>query len=50
MDDTQRTKISRGEHNPLFHIVKRDEMPRAKAWMVRGIAIVLSFIFMAIIK
>lgn len=39
------------KHNstPLIHITKRDTMPWYKAWMVRGIAIVLALIVSAIV-
>lgn len=34
---------------PLFHIVKRDDMTRKRAWMVRAIAIVVALIVCALI-
>ena len=34
---------------PLFHVVKRDDITRKKAWTIRAIAIVIALIFFAII-
>lgn len=34
---------------PLFHIVKRDTLPRKKAWFVRGLAILLALIVCAVV-
>ena len=34
---------------PLFHVVKRDEMKKQQEWLVRGIAIVFALILCAVI-
>ena len=31
------------KHEPLFHVVKRDDMPNWKAWIIRLITIVIAF-------
>lgn len=33
-------------HEPLFHIVKRDDMPLWKAWLIRGATIIFSVFLM----
>ena len=35
---------------PLFHIVKRNVMPWYKAWAVRAIAILASFVLMGLVS
>jgi len=37
------------KHEPLFHVVKRDALPKQKVWLIRGLAIVLALVFCAII-
>ena len=34
---------------PLFHVVKRDDMPTGKAWLIRIATIVISFIFVGLL-
>ncbi len=34
----------KNHHDPLFHVVKRDDMPQWKAWLIRGATIVIGFI------
>lgn len=41
--------MSKINKEPLFHIVKRDDITRKKAWAIRAIAITLALIFFAII-
>ena len=36
-------------HEPLFHIVKRDSLPVYKSWAIRGIAILAALIVAGII-
>lgn len=35
---------------PLFHVVKRDDMAPLKAWIIRGITIVISFFLVGILS
>lgn len=35
---------------PLFHVVKRDALPAGKAWLIRGIAIVLALLVCAVLS
>ena len=41
MDEKQ---IVKSHREPLFHVVKRDDMPALKAWIIRGITIVIAFL------
>lgn len=51
MDKEQTVKTGKlHNHVPLIHISKRDDMPWKKAWLVRGVAILLAFVFMAIVS
>ena len=36
--------ISKKHHEPLFHIVKRDDMPGWKAWLIRIVTVVLGLV------
>ncbi len=42
--------MSKPEKKPLFHIVKRAPMPWWKAWLYRGLSIVLAMILCAVIS
>lgn len=35
--------VVKKHHEPLFHVVKRDDMPAWKAWLIRGATIVIAF-------
>ncbi len=35
---------------PLFHVVKRDDMPSHKAWFIRVLTIVVAFVFVGILS
>ncbi len=35
-------------HDPLFHVVKRDDMPTWQAWLVRGGTILIAFILVGL--
>lgn len=37
-------------HEPLFRIVKRDDMPQWKAWIIRGITILVGFLLVGILS
>ena len=37
-------------HDPLFHIVKRDDMPSWQAWLVRAGTIVIAFVIIGLIS
>lgn len=37
-------------HEPLFHIVKRDDMPQWKAWLIRGCTILISFLLVGFLS
>lgn len=38
------------QRDPLFHIVKRDDMPTWKAWLVRGITILIGFLLVGFLS
>ena len=38
------------QRDPLFHIVKRDDMPQWKAWLVRGITILVGFLLVGFLS
>lgn len=35
---------------PLFHVVKRDDMPSSKAWTIRAITILVSFVLVGVLS
>ena len=35
---------------PLFHLTKRTDIPTWKAWVVRGVAILIAFLFSGIVS
>ena len=35
---------------PLFHIVKRDDMPAGKAWLIRGATVVIGFFIVGLLS
>ena len=35
---------------PLFHVVKRDDMPAWKAWLVRGATVVIAFVLVGFLS
>lgn len=37
-------------HEPLFHIVKRDDMPQWKAWLIRGCTILIGFLLVGFLS
>ncbi len=37
-------------HEPLFRVVKRDDMPQWKAWIVRGITILIGFFIVGLLS
>ena len=45
-----KTSTIKTHREPLFHIVKRDDMPAGKAWLIRGATIVISFIFIGLVS
>lgn len=42
-------KIKKASHEPLFHVVKRDDMPAAKAWLIRIATIFISLIVVGLL-
>lgn len=42
-------KNSNTVHEPLFHIVKRDSIPKLNSWLIRVIAILLALVFCGIL-
>ena len=42
-------KNSNTVHEPLFHIVKRDSIPKLNSWLIRIIAILLALVFCGIL-
>ena len=43
-------KNTNSKKEPLFHVVKRDDMPAGKAWLIRIAAIVFSFLLVGILS
>lgn len=41
--------MDKKKHEPLFHVVKRDNLPAKKAWAIRGLAILFALIFCGIV-
>ena len=37
-------------HEPLFHIVKRDDMPQWQAWLIRVCTIIIGFLFVGLLS
>ncbi len=44
-----KTTAVKTAREPLFHVVKRDDMPLRKAWLIRGLTIVFSFILVGLL-
>jgi len=40
----------RAHHEPLFHVVKRDDMPAWAAWLIRVATILLGFVVVGILS
>ena len=40
----------KNHREPLFHVVKRDDMSALKAWIIRGITIVVAFLIVGILS
>ena len=40
--------IEKAQKEPLFHIVKRDDMTQLQAWLVRGCTILIAFLLVGI--
>ena len=40
--------IDKTQKEPLFHIVKRDDMSQWQAWLVRGCTILVAFLLVGI--
>lgn len=38
------------QHEPLFHVVKRDDMPQWQAWLIRGATILVSFLLVGLLS
>ena len=38
------------QHEPLFHIVKRDDMSQLKAWLIRGCTILVAFFIVGLLS
>ncbi len=47
MTDNTQIKTHR---EPLFRVIKRDDMSTAMAWLIRGITVVIAFIFVGILS
>ena len=45
-----KTSAVKTHREPLFHVVKRDDMPQWKAWLIRIATIIISFIFIGIVS
>ncbi len=41
---------SEKHHEPLFHIVKRDDLPQWKAWIIRAVTILAGFLLVGILS
>ena len=44
------TSAVKTHREPLFHVVKRDDMPMGKAWLIRILTIVISFMFIGVVS
>ena len=40
----------KAQREPLFHVVKRDDMPTWQAWIIRGITILLGFVVVGLLS
>ena len=49
MAKTAEIAKTKNHREPLFHVVKRDDMPTWKAWIVRAITIVVSFFIVGLL-
>ncbi len=38
------------QHEPLFHVVKRDDMPSWKAWVIRAATVVIGFLIVGLLS
>jgi len=45
-----KSAIPKKHHEPLFHIVKRDDMPVWKAWIIRISTIVIAFLLVGVLS
>ena len=45
-----KTSAVKTHREPLLHVVKRDDMPQWKAWLIRIATIIISFIFIGIVS
>ncbi len=43
-------KISAKQREPFFHVVKRDDMPAAKAWLIRFGTVAISFLLVGLLS
>lgn len=43
-------KIKKVTHEPLFHVVKRDDMPGYKAWLIRIATILVAFLVVGLLS
>ncbi len=43
-------KKNASKKEPFFHVIKRDDMPAAKAWLIRIVAIVFSFLLVGLLS
>ena len=43
-------KTVKNHREPLFHVVKRDDMSAPKAWIIRGITIVIAFLLVGLLS
>ena len=43
-------KIKNTHHEPLFHIVKRDDMPQWQAWLIRIVTILVGFLLVGFLS
>ena len=42
--------IAKNHHEPLFHVVKRDDMPSWKAWLVRLVTIIIALFLVGVLS
>ena len=42
--------LNKTHREPLFHVVKRDDMPSWKAWIIRGATIVIAFLLVGFLS
>ena len=45
-----KSNVIKTHREPLFHVVKRDDMPLWKAWLIRVVTILVAFLFVGVLS